>query len=123
MMVWIAPILGATALFYMNPWDNQALDYFLIIVVILGGPFLGTLLLFRWIDEKAAKNQLIYPDKLRQVTRRTSIQPMKPSGHSPDNEGQLIYHHKEHGQTKPIKISRALGFLATYCISKILHWD
>jgi hypothetical protein len=29
--------------------------------VILGGPVTATILLFRWIDEKAAKKQLYYP--------------------------------------------------------------
>jgi hypothetical protein len=43
------------------PWNNLLLNYYLVVFVILGGPVAGIILLFRWIDDKAAKKQLSYP--------------------------------------------------------------
>ena len=60
-ILWISIILTATILVGLNPWNNVSLNYFLIAASILGGPVSGTVLLFRWIDEKAAKKQLCYP--------------------------------------------------------------
>jgi hypothetical protein len=60
-ILWISIILMATILFFLDPWSNLPLNYSLIAFVILGGPVTGTILLFRWIDEKAAKKQLCYP--------------------------------------------------------------
>ena len=58
---WISIILTATIMFFLDPLNNLQLNYSLIVFVILGGPVTGTILLFRWIDEKAEKNQLRYP--------------------------------------------------------------
>jgi hypothetical protein len=60
-ILWISIILTATILLFLDPWNNLLLNYSLILFVILGGPVTGTMLLFRWIDEKAAKRQLCYP--------------------------------------------------------------
>ena len=60
-ILWISIILTAAILFVLNPWNNLPLNYSLIVFVILGGPVAGIILLFRWIDEKAAKKQLCYP--------------------------------------------------------------
>ena len=57
---WISIILTATIMFFLDPLNNLQLNYSLIVFVILGGPVAGTILLFRWIDEKAEKNQLHY---------------------------------------------------------------
>ena len=57
---WISIILTATIMFFLDPLNNLQLNYSLIVFVILGGPITGTILLFRWIDEKAEKNQLRY---------------------------------------------------------------
>ena len=57
---WISIILTATIMFFLDPLNNLQLNYSLIVFVILGGPVTGTILLFRWIDEKAEKNQLRY---------------------------------------------------------------
>jgi hypothetical protein len=61
-ILWISIILTAAILFVLNPWNNLPLNYSLIVFVILGGPVAGTVLLFRWIDEKAAKRQLCIPE-------------------------------------------------------------
>ena len=60
-ILWISIILTAAILFILNPWNNLPLNYSLIVFVILGGPVAGIILLFRWIDDKAAKKQLCYP--------------------------------------------------------------
>lgn len=60
-ILWISIILAAAILFVVDPWNNLLLNYSLILFVILGGPVAGIILLFRWIDEKAAKKQLCYP--------------------------------------------------------------
>ena len=57
---WISIILTATIMFFLDPLNNLQLNYSLIVFEILGGPVTGTILLFRWIDEKAEKNQLHY---------------------------------------------------------------
>ena len=60
-ILWIAIILTATIIFQLNPWNNLSLNYFIIVLVILSGPVTATILLFRWIDEKAANRQLYCP--------------------------------------------------------------
>ena len=60
-ILWISIILTAAILFVLDPWNNLLLNYSLIVFVILGGPVAGIILLFRWIDDKAAKKQLCYP--------------------------------------------------------------
>jgi hypothetical protein len=60
-ILWISFILTAAILFVVYPWNNLLLNYYLVVFVILGGPVAGIILLFRWIDDKAAKKQLSYP--------------------------------------------------------------
>ena len=60
-ILWISIILTAAILFFLNPWNDVLLNYSLIVLVILGGPVTGIILLFGWIDDKAAKNQLCHP--------------------------------------------------------------
>lgn len=59
-ILWISIILTATIMFFVDALNSLQLNYSLIVFVILGGPVTGNILLFRWIDEKAEKNQLHY---------------------------------------------------------------
>jgi hypothetical protein len=60
-ILWISIVLATAILYHLNPWNNLPLNYSLIAFVILGGPVTGTILLFRWIDEKAARKELCFP--------------------------------------------------------------
>ena len=60
-ILWISIVLATALLYYLDPWNSPPLNCWLIAVVVLGGPVTGTILLFRWIDEKAAKKELCFP--------------------------------------------------------------
>ena len=56
-ILWILTVAISAALLHFNYWNNPTINYWLGLIVILGGPFAGVLMLLRWFGERGMKDQ------------------------------------------------------------------